>query len=130
MGKYLKGDVVPCGGEWCEFMVMLTDHEWRHVDTHGHELGHEPIPRRNRTGPYRLANGDWSDGVDRTHVIPSHEFSKANPNRVYVHATYDLDTLGKWQPLYDVWHGDAMLECELSFAEAIAYADRMARGTE
>lgn len=82
---------------------------------------------QNRTGPYRLADGTWSDGVDRTYTIPSHRFSKENPDRVYVHTTYDRETLGKWQPLFDVWQGDAMLECEMSFDEAIAYADRMAR---
>lgn len=83
--------------------------------------------RINRTGPYRLVDGTWSDRVDRTYMIPSHQFSKTNPDRVYVHTTYDRETLGKWQPLFDVWQGDAMLECELSFDEAIAYADRMAR---
>lgn len=80
--------------------------------------------------PYRLADGTWSDEVDRTHTIPSHRFSKANPDRIYVHTSYDPETLGKWQPLFDVWQGDAMLECEMSFAEAIAYADNLARTTK
>lgn len=82
------------------------------------------------TGPYRLADGTWSDGVERTHLIPSHEFSKENPDRIYVHTSYDPETLGKWQPLFDVWQGDAMLECEMSFDEAIAYADNLARTTK
>ena len=84
-------------------------------------------PEHFRKPPYRLANGTWSDGVDRTRVIPSHEFSKANPDRVYVHGTWDQDGLGRWKPYFDVWRGDTCIKTGWPFAEAIAYADRMAR---
>ena len=80
--------------------------------------------------PYRLADGTWSDGVERTHVIPSHEFSKANPDRIYVHTSCDPETLGKWQPLFDVWRGDTCIKTGWPFAEAIAYADHHARTTK
>ena len=83
-----------------------------------------------RTGPYRLADGTWSDGVDRTHAIPSHVFSKANPDRVYVHTSYEREAFGSWQPLFDVWRGDECIKTGWPFAEAIAYADRAARGQE
>lgn len=83
-----------------------------------------------RKPPHRLADGTWSDGVDRTHTIPSHRFSKANPDRVYVHTTYNPETLGKWQPLFDVWHGDSCIKAGWPYAEAIAYADNLARTTK
>lgn len=81
----------------------------------------------HRTGPYRLSSGEWSDGVDRTHAIPSHDFSKANPDRVYVHATWERQAAGHWFPEFDVWQGGTCIEDGLPFAEAVAYADRMAR---
>lgn len=83
-----------------------------------------------RAGPYRLDDGGWSDGVDRTRVIPSHEFSKANPDRVYVHGTWDQDDLGRWKPYFDVWRGDTCIKTGWPFAEAIAYADNLARTTK
>lgn len=83
-----------------------------------------------RTGPYRLADGTWSDGIDRAHVIPSHEFSKANPERVYVHGTWDRDDFGRWKSVFDVWHGDTCIKTGWPFAEAIAYADKLARTTK
>ena len=121
MGKYLKGDVVPCGGEWCEFMVMLTDHEWRHVDTHGHELGHEPIPKRNRTGPYRLTDGTWSDGVDRSVPLYGSDYNLRNPKRLAVTLARDA---GQWRAAIKRSRKGKRFD---THAEAIAYADRMAR---
>lgn len=84
----------------------------------------------HRTGPYRLADGTWSDGIDRTHTIPSHEFSNANPERVYVHGTWDRDDFGRWKSVFDVWHGDTCIKTGWPFAEAIAYADHHARTTK
>lgn len=79
----------------------------------------------NRTGPYRLADGTWSDGVDR-HI----ELADREP------------TLNRWEVWQDDY-GDWVASCELSdengiredfppgaFAEAIAYADRTARTTK
>ena len=37
--------------------------------------------RINRTGPYRLANGEWSDGVNRSGRIDNYDRGKASPDR-------------------------------------------------
>ena len=37
--------------------------------------------RINRTGPYRLGSGEWSDGVDRSGRIDNYNRGKASPDR-------------------------------------------------
>ena len=77
----------------------------------------------HRTGPYRLADGTWSDGVDRSERVKYLAFNDANPNRWTVHRM----NRKRWEAY--------LLNMETSFlpksfpthAEAIAYADRMAR---
>lgn len=80
----------------------------------------------HRTGPYRLADGTWSDGVDR-HI----ELADREP------------TLNRWEVWQDDF-GDWVASCGRTdecdslredfppgaFAEAIAYADRTARTTK
>ncbi|WP_404285233.1 hypothetical protein [Glutamicibacter arilaitensis] len=77
----------------------------------------------NRTGPYRLDNGTWSDGVIRKHRIFSIYFSDSNPQRV----TVEVEKLSEGTLLFNVYRGFDHLDEFDSFAEAIAYADRMAR---
>jgi len=69
-----------------------------------------------RTGPYRLIDGTWSDGVDRTERIDVRTCS----------GRYEV-TAGKHYS--HVWHGAHPAEEFDTWAEAIAYADRMARTT-
>lgn len=80
----------------------------------------------HRTGPYRLADGTWSDGVDR-HI----ELADREP------------TLNRWEVWQDDF-GDWVASCSRTdecdslredfppgaFAEAIAYADHHARTTK
>lgn len=82
----------------------------------------------HRTGPYRLANGDWSDGADRSKRIADQHRGDECISRMYVwqfHSAYydkSMWAVARSEPYTDQdFH---------KFAEAIAYADRMARGTE
>lgn len=80
--------------------------------------------RINRTGPYRLADGTWSDGVKRTARIEMRAFGDANPDRVRVlvcPTCFD-------KPGATVLHRGSVEKCFPTHAEAIAYADRMAGG--
>lgn len=67
-----------------------------------------------RTGPYRLADGTWSDGVDRSKRIDTRKVSA----RLEV-------SIGKYAS--HVWHEAYQTKEFDTWAEAIAYADRMAR---
>ena len=67
-----------------------------------------------RTGPYRLQDGTWSDGVDRSKPINL----RATSNRWEVTAGMNASY---------VWH-KAYREVEFdTWEEAIAYADKAAR---
>jgi len=75
-----------------------------------------------RTGPYRLADGTWSDGVDRHKRISYQTGYECDQSRMFV---WWFAYGGKWvaeraEPFFD--------EEFPTHAEAIAYADRMARG--
>lgn len=76
-----------------------------------------------RTGPYRLDDGTWSDGVDRTHRLWSVHFSARNPDRVIVEVERSYGGL----LLCNVYKGFDHLQEFDSFAEATAYADKYAR---
>lgn len=70
-----------------------------------------------RTGPYRLADGTWSDGVDRTKRI------------LYRQITSHYEITASHHGGGIVWQADRHM-CGKSFetwAEAVAYADRMER---
>lgn len=81
----------------------------------------------NRTGPYRLQDGTWSDGVDRR--LPLSERAM---------------NLGRWEVTRSDWEDagwfaqfkehSEMIGCHErefpTFAEAIAYADNLARTTK
>lgn len=75
-----------------------------------------------RTGPYRLADGTWSDGVDRR--IEIHDRIPPQ-NRWQV---YQCES-GYWEACAES-DGQQLDEIDSfpTHAEAIAYADRMARG--
>jgi len=81
-----------------------------------------------RTGPYRLADGTWSDGVERTARIEMRAFGDANPDRVRVlicPTCFD-------KPGATVLRRGAAKSIDKCFpthAEAIAYADKQARTT-
>ena len=97
---------------------------------HNHAWGAKPSERcpvcdLDRTGPYRLADGTWSDGVDRTKRIADQHSGDECVSRMYVwqfhSAYYDkiMWAVARSEPYTDQdFH---------KFAEAIAYADRMAR---
>lgn len=71
----------------------------------------------HRTGPYRLADGTWSDGVDRSKRIDTRTVS----------ARFEV-TVGKYKS--HVWH-EAYETVEFdTWAEAIRYADHHARTTK
>lgn len=71
----------------------------------------------HRTGPYRLMNGEWSDGVDRSEPIDTRPCS----NR------YEVTTGKKYS---HVWH-ESLPAAEFdTWAEAIRYADYHARTTK
>ena len=70
-----------------------------------------------RTGPYRLSDGTWSDGVDRSKRIDSRPCS----------SRYEVTTSKNSS---HVWHeSDPEVEFD-TWDEAIAYADRAARTTK
>jgi len=100
---------------------------------HNHAFGAKPLERcsacdLNRTGPYRLADGTWSDGVDRSERISAYERGIANPNRVRV--VIQTSTSGDWYPNAVVLKGIYPLAWDFpTHAEAIAYADKQARTT-
>lgn len=76
---------------------------------------------QNRTGPYRLADGTWSDGVDRSQPLVMSGFGSANEDRMTVFWMRHGSKFG-------VAAGNPETFPEFdSFAEAIAYADRVAR---
>lgn len=85
-----------------------------------------------RTGPYKLADGTWSDGVDRSERIQAWDWGKSNPSRLSVIcAESDTDTYEG----FFVYRGNEHLfdepeELFPTHAEAIAYADRHARTTK
>lgn len=82
--------------------------------------------RINRTGPYRLADGTWSDGVDRTHRINERKFGEANPQRIRIVCQRTL--IGLWKPEVMPFQGEIPISWDdFTHAEAVAYADRMAR---
>lgn len=69
----------------------------------------------HRTGPYRLADGTWSDGVDRSKPINLRQTTDR----------YEVTTQnGRGM----VWLRATIPEPFATWAEAIAYADLMARG--
>lgn len=74
-----------------------------------------------RTGPYRLADGTWSDGVDRDEPLSVW----TRPNGRW--QVYQCES-GYWEA-YAESDGQQLDEIDsfASHAEAIAYADRMAR---
>lgn len=74
-----------------------------------------------RTGPYRLADGTWSDGVDRSQPLVMSGFGSANEDRMTVFWMRHGSKFG-----VAAGNPETFPEFE-SFAEAIAYADRMAR---
>jgi len=75
----------------------------------------------NRTGPYRLANGSWSDGVDRSLELARRDTAR---NRWEVWQ----DAWGQWMAYrYDGKAADYEFAEFPTHAEAIEYADRMAR---
>lgn len=74
-----------------------------------------------RTGPYRLADGTWSDGVERSQPLVMSGFGSANEDRMTVFWMHHGSKFG-------VAAGNPETFPEFdSFAEAIAYADRVAR---
>ena len=79
------------------------------------------------TGPYRLADGTWSDGVDRSKRIWSTYFAMTNNGRWHVYKGFaDFFTGHEWR----VYSDRGFLSYHKTHAEAIAYADkhpRMAR---
>lgn len=75
----------------------------------------------DRTGPYRLADGTWSDGVDRSQPLVMSGFGSANEDRMTVFWMRHGSKFG-------VAAGNPETFPEFdSFAEAIASADRVAR---
>lgn len=91
----------------------------------------------HRTGPYRLTDGTWSDGVDRTAWLRDWAYGRLNPKRVTVGCwSYGTDKEGRevreWFVVYRgnnrLMNGDA--ETFPTFAEAIRYADHHARTTK
>ncbi len=78
-----------------------------------------------RTGPYRLSDGTWSDGVDRSKRIWSTYFAMRNRGRWHIYkGRRDFLTGHKWR----VYSDRGFLRYFKTHAEAIAYADRAARG--
>lgn len=81
----------------------------------------------HRTGPYRLADGTWSDGVDRTHRIWSPYFAMKNKGRWHVYKGFpDFLSGHKWR----LYSDRGFLRYFKTRAEAIAYADHHARTTK
>jgi len=74
-----------------------------------------------RTGPYRLADGTWSDGVKRSHPMGAALRRVRNPKRVRVWKSRK----GEGWTAFTVGGVDHFN----THAEAIAYADKQARTT-
>lgn len=72
---------------------------------------------KHRTGPYRLADGTWSDGIDRSKRIDLRQVT--DRYEVTVRPGY-----------FHVWHSSGQPAEFHSFAEAVAYADHHARTTK
>lgn len=75
-----------------------------------------------RTGPYRLLDGTWSDGVDRTVPLYGSDYNLRNPKRLAV--TLVRDT-GQWRAAIKRSRKGKRFD---THTEAIAYADTQARG--
>ena len=91
---------------------------------------HEPNPNCRehfRKPPTRLADGTWSDGVDRSKRIWSTYFAMTNNGRWHVYKGFaDFFTGHEWR----VYSDRGFLSYHKTHAEAIAYVDkhpRMAR---
>lgn len=78
----------------------------------------------HRTGPYQLADGSWSDGVDRTKPINFRQITGRFEVAVWVSPLLGVATK------FVVWHKSTGLTPREfpTFEAAIAYADRAARG--
>ena len=92
---------------------------------HNHTWAVKPSERcpacdLKRTGPYRLADGAWSDGVGREYEIAAYRFGVLNPTRMSVN-------FDDGEGVFAVWKGRDPVREFPTHAEAIAYADRMAR---
>lgn len=90
-----------------------------------------------RTGPYRLADGTWSDGIDRTAWLRDWAYGRLNPNRVTVGCySYGTDKEGREvREGFVVYRGNERLmngdaETFPTHDEAIRYADHQARTTK
>lgn len=102
----------PCGP--CERCVHF-DHTECPEDCQTCEYDHE------RTGPYRLLDGTWSDGVDRA-VRISERDGTAGRFEVW------SDSWGSWQAYrYPLDSPEELHEEFHTHAEAVAYADWAAR---
>lgn len=79
-----------------------------------------------RTGPYRLADGSWSDGVDRTKPINFRQITGRFEVAVWVSQLHGVATK------FVVWHKSTGLTPREfpTFEAAIAYADKLARTTK
>lgn len=81
----------------------------------------------HRTGPYRLADGTWSDGVDRSKRVWATYFAMKNKGRWHVYKGFpDFFTGYEWR----VYSDRGFLRYFKTQEEAIAYADRTARTTK
>ena len=82
--------------------------------------------RINRTGPYRLANGTWSDEVDRTLPLSTGRRGAENPDRIRVVCQKNL--IGVYRDEAIVMQGRDWFDLkDRTFQEAIAYAHKKAR---
>jgi len=78
--------------------------------------------------PYRLADGTWSDGVDRTHKLSTGRRGAENPDRIRV--VLQRNQAGFYRNEAVALKGQYWLEpAPMTFAEAIAFADKHARTT-
>ena len=104
---------------------LLPREEWyTHYGTPEPGSMYEPnpdCPEHFRKPPFRLADGGWSDGVDRDDLIRE------------AYRTYENGTV-RWAVVkyYDEWHAGQLTGTRTfpTHAEAIAYADRAARAKQ
>lgn len=84
-----------------------------------------------RRAPRKLPNGQWSDGVDRTHRVFSNDYAEGNGRRVTVtRPNFVDDKFWAATHSHEKWvvcTGTRSNSWHASFEDAIVAADKLAR---
>lgn len=108
-----------CDGHGVVSDRLISRYPWHDCETC------DGTGRINRTSPYRLRDGSWSDGVIRTHRINTLVFAIRNHGRYHVYKDHHYFLNPKWRTFMGIQQ-----ERYNTHNEAVLRADGLARGTQ